>query len=275
MEFHLIVNGLIIFFSSLGKESGYLAHAKGVLALDSSTGFWLIHSVPKFANPPKAGYDYPDTGRDNGQSALCISIKTASEAEDILKQLNFMRPNVYAIENSAGIKKLDELFSAIADRKWQKDPNSNIEIITSAKGAKFQSFSRNHFASKLGELYSTFISPELDTPLIVETWRRGAGGVLPSNCTDQKHSAHDVMNVAELSLDLDNKKSTGTWPYLKDHSKWAISADSSKPFVCIGDINRMKSQLKRGGGTVCYKSKPVWQMFRDSVAALEPCERHG
>lgn len=253
-----------------------MAHAKGVLALENSAGFWLIHSVPKFANPPSVGkYDYPDTGRDNGQTALCISIKTSDEAEDILKQLLWMRPNVYDVVNDAGLKKLDEYFTDIANKKWPKEPVTNIETITSQKGVDFRSFSRNQHAAKSGELYSTVISPDLDTPLIVETWRRGAGGVLPSNCTQEKHFAHDVMNVAEMSLELSDKKSTGTWPYLKDHSKWAISAESNKPYVCIGDINRMKSQLKRGGGTVCLKSKPVWSMFRDSVAALEPCERHG
>lgn len=233
--------------------------------------------MPKFANPPSTRqYDYPDTGRDNGQTALCISIKTTQEGEDILTQLTYMRPNVYDVENNAGIKKLDHLFEDISNKNWPKETNSNIEMITSQKGANFQSFSRNLYAAKTGELYSTFISPQLDTPLIVETWRRGAGGVLPSNCTQTKaKDAHDIMNVSEMSLELDNKATTGTWPYLKDHSKWAISAESSKPYVCIGDINRMSSQLKRGGGTVCIKSKPVWSMFRDSVAAIEPCERKG
>lgn len=230
----------------------------------------MIHSVPKFAPPPSSKYEYPDTGRDNGQTALCISVKTAQEGKDILTQLTHMRPNVYDVENAAGLKDLDDLFTVISTRKWPKEPVTSVETITSQKGANFESFSRNQHAAQSGELYSTVISPKLDTPLIVETWRRGAGGVLASNCT-KSSKTHDVMNVAEMSLEVDGGKSTGTWPYLKDHSKWAISAESEKPFVCIGDINRMSSQLKRGGGTVCIKSKPVWTLFRNSVAAIEPC----
>ena len=177
---------------------------------------------------------------------------------------------MYDVENTAGLKDLDKLFSDIADRKWPKEHVTSVETITTQKGDNFESFSRDQHAAKAGELYSTVISPKLDTPLIVETWRRGAGGVLASNCTKSAKS-HDVMNVAEMNLEVDGNKSTGTWQYIKDHSKWAISAESEKPFVCIGDINRMKSQLKRGGGTVCIKSKPVWTLFRNSVAAIEPC----
>lgn len=251
-----------------GKESGYLAHAKGVVALDSQSGFWLVHSVPKFPTPPSSKYEYPDTGRDNGQSSLCITVKTAQEGKDILNQLTRMRPNVYDVENAAGLKDLDELFTIISTKKWPKEAATTVETITSQKGDNFESFSRNQAAAASGELYSSVIAPKLGVPLIVETWRRGAGGVLASNCTK---NSYDVMNVAQMALQVDGNKSTGTWPYLKDHSKTAISASSDKPFVCIGDINRMASQLKRGGGTVCIKSKPVWTLFRNSIVEIEPC----
>jgi len=36
----------------------------------------------------------------------------------------------------------------------------------------------------------------------------------------------------------------------KDHSKWAITTTSAPNTVCVGDINRMESQRKRGGGAV-------------------------
>ena len=57
-----------------------------------------------------------------------------------------------------------------------------------------------------------------------------------------------------------------------DHSKWAISLDKKTPVVCIGDINRMESQRKRGGGTVCFKSADVWTSFNKSVKAIEACD---
>ena len=49
------------------KTSFYLGHTKGVIVLKEKSGFWLVHSVPKF--PPALGeagedeiYDYPHSG---------------------------------------------------------------------------------------------------------------------------------------------------------------------------------------------------------------------
>ena len=54
------------------------------------------------------------------------------------------------------------------------------------------------------------------------------------------------MNVKTLSM------AGATWDEGQDHSKWAVSTSGAKPTVCIGGVNRMLSQRKRGGGTVCF-----------------------
>lgn len=53
-----------------------VGHSKGVLAADNSTGFWLVHSVPKFPQLPyqQNSYMYPSTGVKYGQSFLCMSM---------------------------------------------------------------------------------------------------------------------------------------------------------------------------------------------------------
>jgi deoxyribonuclease-2 len=43
----------------------------GALVFDSSSGYWLIHSVPKF--PPQDSYAYPATGAKYGQTLFCTS----------------------------------------------------------------------------------------------------------------------------------------------------------------------------------------------------------
>ena len=42
-----------------------------------------------------------------------------------------------------------------------------------------------------------------------------------------------------------------------DHAKWAISLDKKKPFICVGDINRMETQRHRAGGTACFRNRSV------------------
>ena len=58
-----------------GKEPPSKAHSKGVLGLDTMSGFWLIHSVPKFPPFAKDGYSYPETAQRYGQSFLCVTFK--------------------------------------------------------------------------------------------------------------------------------------------------------------------------------------------------------
>lgn len=62
-----------------GKTTFDLGHSKGIVVADNSTGFWLVHSVPKFPQLPyqnNNSYSYPRTGIKFGQSFLCISMTT-------------------------------------------------------------------------------------------------------------------------------------------------------------------------------------------------------
>ena len=82
-----------------GKTSFTLGHTKGVIAFDEKSGFWLVHSVPKY--PPALEdndtYDYPHTGQMYGQSFLCISLQTKSSAEQIGTQMLYNHPYIYSI----------------------------------------------------------------------------------------------------------------------------------------------------------------------------------
>src|SRR5476651_2153986 len=58
---------------SVGKtDDGNKGHTKGVIAFDTATntGFWLLHSWPKFADPGAKGDPTPEYG----QTYLCISL---------------------------------------------------------------------------------------------------------------------------------------------------------------------------------------------------------
>ncbi|XP_011666391.2 plancitoxin-1 [Strongylocentrotus purpuratus] len=59
-----------------GTEKLPEGHTKGTIAFDNESGFWLVHSVPKFPDFAKNSYVWPDNACDYGQSMLCISMKT-------------------------------------------------------------------------------------------------------------------------------------------------------------------------------------------------------
>lgn len=68
-------------------------HTKGVLAFDGSTGFWLVHSVPRF--PQANDWSYPEDETIYGQSFLCVSLD-AGGIEDVGGLLVLNKPSVYA-----------------------------------------------------------------------------------------------------------------------------------------------------------------------------------
>ena len=92
---------------------------------------------------------------------------------------------------------------------------------------------------------------------------------------DGKEIIDEVTNVdLQMLTDRRDQKLVGyNWPYTKDHAKWAISeeradrgqadieaeAPRGDAWVCVADLNRMSTQAKRGGGSVCFHEPLLWQ----------------
>lgn len=232
----------------------------------------MIHSVPHFAEPVSssdAEYSYPSSGRENGQTAMCISFRTKDELDKILTQLLCMRPNVYDMVTEDDVLKISSKLMDLEQRKWPKKVAESTGHISSIGGQSFTSFARNAKSSHK-DLYLELIAPALESDLLVETWRRGAGDPLPSNCSFK----YKVNNVESLELKFQSSgptRETSPWNYREDHSKWAVAVD--KPAACVGDINRMSSQYKRGGGSMCMKDRQVWQIMKNSIHGIEACPK--
>lgn len=75
-----------------GKKPSDVAHQKGVLFFDGSSGFYLIHSAPQFP-ASKGPYSYPDTAVNYGQSFLCLSLK-ADSIQSVITDLTITRPSI-------------------------------------------------------------------------------------------------------------------------------------------------------------------------------------
>ena len=95
----------------------------------------------------------------------------------------------------------------------------------------------------------------------VETWIRGP--IPPTLDSDGIHKTFDVkyIDLAPIGLPF-------TWPETHDHAKWGVTTSGS--WVCVGDINRMVSQRKRGGGTVAFQCPKLWQALSKTDLLLAP-----
>jgi deoxyribonuclease-2 len=232
-----------------GKKSSSYAHAKGVLVFQSSGGFWLIHSMPAF---PDSTYQVSDSERIYGQSMLCVSVD-AKNLNNIGAQLQFANPQLYVNSPESGLASYaPNLAALLAGTVNTKTAASNVAAITTRGGQAFTSFYKN---AKWGQdLYQGLVAPYYKTSLLVETWMRPFEPSEPGT--------YKVTNVATMCL---SGASNVCWKETNDHSKWAVSADAGKNIVCVGDINKQKSQWGRGGGTMCINNANLYNIFKNMI----------
>lgn len=267
-------------------SNGKYGHAKGAVVVNNRVGFWLIHSVPNFPPVPNSGndsrrrreesipapgnkseYNYPSSGESYGQSFLCISVN-ADQFDLIGLQLMYNQIIVYRQNIPAFAESYPVLMDAVKQKRIRKAPFTSKVKLRSSGSFEFLSFAKSDKWQK--DLYDEFVAPSLKSDLFAETWLNGRGR-LPSDCARTK-----VYNVVSINLDVNqldiNFKSS------RDHSKWAVAVENkiNQTWVCIGDINRADTQYIRGGGTVCFNHRKVWENYRNSVNDAEPCpKRYG
>lgn len=234
-------------------------HTKGMMLFDRSQGFWLSHTIPHFPSFPENGYIYPDSGKVNGQTALCVTYKY-EQFLLIVKQLVYMNPWLFNCSVPPtflpDFAQLSQLCEGI---KQPIDTDRRIEQLVSAKGEKFVSFAKSSLF--VDDIYTGWVAQRLAVDLLVETWQT-RGHALPSNCSLSQHT----MNVCRIQL-------PGPKRFLShhDHSKWCVSRDNGALLTCLGDLNREKAQMWRGGGLTCSKHPVIYKAFRQLVDQYHSC----
>lgn len=261
-------------------------HTKGVLAFDDASGFWLMQSVPGFPPAQKDGYSYPDSGRLNGQSMLCVSLPTSS-FENIGKQFRYTNPNVYdahfddeslAPSLVGFVKQEDKRYQPITAAAFNQQNYTSIN-----KTTEFRSYVQTNtntgttnddpenpdfYACIANNDKSTcnggFTEP-LQHSLFTQTW-------LNSNTPEEQTCKfpYHVNDADTFSLTTDN--TTFTWATKNDHSKWAVATDNNATTVCFSDLNRTEQQKLRGGGALCFENATLHKLMRKMVATTETCK---
>jgi deoxyribonuclease-2 len=239
-----------------GKVVGSRGHTKGVLAFDlkADTAFWLVQSTPKFPDPRALAF--AKTGLMMAQTLLCITLKDATTAAAIAKEMySAQQPNVYAA--SAVPKELkdnpnDYRLLLMNDKRAAGNTPITADVPFSSKGGQaFRCLAKNKYWGL--DFYNDLVGPRLKENLEVETWEHDP--VPGSRDSDKLHSvlAMKSVNLTPLGVPIQ-------WSEEFDHAKLAISDKSEKKhWVCVGDINFTKAQEKRGGGTVAFLCDPLWK----------------
>lgn len=228
------------------------AHAKGVVVWNENVIGWLIHSVPNYPEPvlrSDSDLCFPDILKSQliyGQSFCYIEIPyQPSSLQSVMSQLKKMDAHVYhehrEHNDEKGVKKETD------DEKDEKQENNKI-VNVHKMGENIFHLSKN---SKWGkDLYEDFICDYIDENILCETWAK------PSI------SSPRVKNVKTCRWDNVEYSSTN------DHSKYAVSMNIRNPWVFIGDINRMESQFRRGGGGLLIKNNDLWTRMNEIVVSF-------
>ncbi|XP_019643573.1 PREDICTED: plancitoxin-1-like [Branchiostoma belcheri] len=245
---------------TLAATSTNRGHTKGVLVFDKSRGYWLVHSTPKFPNPAKESYSWPENAVIYGQSFLCISFQYR-EFEKIGQQLLYTWPRVYDSQLPAAFAAdFPSLSKVLKGQHVGSSPWNQTLVLTSTGGQQFHSFVK--FGTFDADIYADWLAPYFQSELLTETWQNGAGK-LDSFCGKYK-----VLNIKEVKLP-NGIRFTST----KDHSKWAVTQDTGSHWTCIGGLNRQMSQEERPGGTVCVNHPQIWHAFINIISELETCTK--
>ncbi|XP_061495715.1 deoxyribonuclease-2-alpha [Rhineura floridana] len=243
-------------------SSSLKGHTKGVILLDRTQGFWLLHSTPHF--PPSLNekeYAWPHSALPNGQTFLCITFPY-SQFKEIGNQLLFTEPQVYdyRVEGTFA-QDLPTLLNASEGKHIEEEPWNSSVALTSLGGKEFISFAKFRLFSD--DLYSGWLAQALTSDLYVQFWLRSRG-ILPSNCSGHFR----VYNVKELAF----QHPAITFLSMVDHSKWCVGTENNPGWACVGDMNRNRAEEQRGGGTICCSDAAIWKAFHSLVQNYTDCD---
>ena len=216
--------------NGISKTVSTGAHAKGILAWNDKVITWLIHSLPKFPQLFDGTNNFPDIDHAElqyGQSFIFIKMDIL-HLDNILKQLFIMHPSIY-ISN----------FNYDSYKYEYKHNEYNIYKIN--KNIDHVSKSPNYHK----DLYEDIVIPNFIGPCYTETWVRG------HHCIDNEQCK--MINKIKWNNDLE-------YTFTHDHSKYCYS---DQGWVMVGDLNRMTTQSKRGGGGIIIKDKKISHLFKE------------
>ncbi len=244
----------------INKSSDAKGHSKGSLIYNKTSGRLLTHSLPRFpfrTDNNEIINDLPENAGIYAQHFLCISLNT-KEAIKLINHLIIINPSLvytHGVKDNVGIDSelVEKLLSGETDRSREIVGSITIK---SRKGKDFDVYSKSNKSPDLP--YDGIIPNTYQSSIFVETWSKPE--ILEIIC-DTKYKVMNVLNVK-----------FGDYIYKREneHSKWAVL--EKKPIACYSDLNRISSQKRRGGLTICIEESNLADIMRGSITEHEDCK---
>lgn len=190
-----------------------LVNSKRGLVYDKTSGYFLLHSLPRFPRRTSSNKfidELPDNAGIYGQHFLCMTTNLENNNK-IIKTLNIINPQL-VISNGEGDNvgyETDEVLKLVKNKFDKNLPPQLTNSIKTISGKEFIFFSRSRNEESLQ--YDTLIPEYFKDDFFVETWTKPK--MLDSICK----GPYEIRNVKKLKFDK--------WEYIstQEHSIWAVS----------------------------------------------------
>jgi deoxyribonuclease-2 len=235
------------------------AHSKGALVYNKDSGYFLMHSLPRFPRRTaenKFVYELPDNAGIYAQHFLCISTDLENNLK-IVDTLNIINPQLI-IKNGEedNVSENESVTKLIKNRSDPELDHFKVTVVKSIGNRNFIFFSRSKNEEKLQ--FDHHIPKFYEDDFYIETWTKPS--LLEPIC-DGLYKAFNVKSLKFGNISYTNSK---------EHAKWSVAA--KKDISCFGDLNRTKQVTVRGGNVVCIKDKKLAKLMRNAITDSEDCE---
>jgi deoxyribonuclease-2 len=238
-------------------DNANLGHTKGLFTFDTQTkrGYWLLHSWPKFVDPTA----HQDPAPMYGQTYLCLALDLDTLERIAGQMLLFQEPQTYFCRQGGLTSAYPGLTQLMSQPTYDVPAGTSVLQLQTIGKMPFSVIAKNRQWD--GDFWNGLVGPTLRDDIDVDTWIRGL--IPPHADTDGIHKTFDIkyINLGPLGIHY-------AWPETRDHAKWAITLKND--WVCVGDINRMITQRKRGGGAIAFQNRTLWTALTKTALLLAP-----
>uniref|UniRef100_A0A023FZ96 Putative deoxyribonuclease ii n=1 Tax=Amblyomma parvum TaxID=251391 RepID=A0A023FZ96_AMBPA len=240
-------------------------HSKGILMAGTKPRegvVWLQHSVPRFVEDLQQGYAYPESGRENGQLFLCLSLRLKA-LNTIAQHLQVQAANVYLSNRPSWASQYQDFWRILNRNYTRSEKRMQVDILlTRQRSQHVLAIAKPPNYPK--DIYTEELGTQMNDSIYVQSWQNGAGGAQTMHCTN-KYSVNDVGMIGVYT-----KTGRAAFSSKEDHSKWYVTR--RKSIFCFSSLNRMRSQMKRGGEITCLIDPRLADLFRKSIVQRNRCK---